>query len=279
MTIEAADFRELAVALVATAQKAGAAIAAAYHPSAAVRYKSDRSPVTDADHAAEEIVLRDLSKLMPHVPVIAEEQVAAGILPEAGDFFFLVDPIDGTKEFLKGSGEFTVNIALIKQGKPCFGLVYAPAFQRCYVTLEPAQASRCELSPSSEPAAAADLDFQKLTGEAPPERPLTSIVSRSHLRPRTQAFLARLAAPKHITMGSSLKFCALAEGEADIYPRFGPTSEWDTAAGHAILNAAGGCVLTLDKRPLFYGKKAESFVNPAFIAFRRPYYADVIEEA
>lgn len=272
MIDEDAEIRELALALINTAQEAGAAIMQAYHPDITVRFKDDGSPVTDADQAAEEIILRDLQRLLPKVPVIAEEQAAAGNLPQCKDLFFLVDPVDGTKEFLKGTGEFTVNIALIKGNAPCFGLVYAPALRQCFVTIGSGRAVCFELSASAQPVSTASLEFQPVTGKVPTERVLTAIMSGSNIRHETQAFLERVGARKWLRMGSSLKFCVIARGDADVYPRHGPTSEWDTAAGQAILEAAGGLVVTLNKTSLSYGKSENSFVNPAFIALRRPKY-------
>ncbi|MBI4723725.1 MAG: 3'(2'),5'-bisphosphate nucleotidase CysQ [Rhodomicrobium sp.] len=259
----------MAFALIATAQQAGAAILDIYRLDPNVRYKADRSPVTDADHASERIILAALAKLMPDVPVIAEEQTAAGILPETGEVFFLVDPLDGTKEFLKLNGEFSVNIALVAGNKPVFGLIYAPDKSDCYVTLSPGKAFRCALRPAHNPPLRQDLDFVPLSGEAVVSRPMTAIVSRSHLNPETVAFLEKLGDPGRITLGSSLKFGVLARGEADFYPRFGPTSEWDTAAGQAILEATGGCLLTTQGEPFIYGKRGTRFTNPPFIAWRR----------
>ncbi|MGO9172841.1 MAG: 3'(2'),5'-bisphosphate nucleotidase CysQ [Rhodomicrobium sp.] len=270
MTLESGDYRDFALSVMAAAQKAGAAIMDIYRADPNVRYKADSSPVTDADHASEDIVIAALFKLMPDVPVIAEEQVSEGNIPYTSDAYFLVDPLDGTKEFLKLNGEFTVNIALVSAGKPIFGLVYAPAKSDCYVTLSKAEAFRCELPPSHAGELPRDLSFSALTGEADAHRPFTAIVSRSHLRPETLAFLEQLGNPARAVLGSSLKFGVLARGEADVYPRFGPTSEWDTAAGQAIVEAAGGCVVTADGKPLIYGKKDLGYLNPAFIAWRRP---------
>ena len=270
VTLESGDYKDFALPVMAAAQKAGAAIMDIYRADPNVRYKADSSPVTDADHASEDIVIAALFKLMPDVPVIAEEQVSAGNIPYTSDAYFLVDPLDGTKEFLKLNGEFTVNIALVNAGKPIFGLIYAPAKSDCYVTLSKAQAFRCELPPSHAGELPRDLSFSALTGEADARRPFTAIVSRSHLRPQTLAFLDQLGNPARAVLGSSLKFGVLARGEADVYPRFGPTSEWDTAAGQAIVEAAGGCVVTADGKPLLYGKKDQGYLNPAFIAWRRP---------
>ncbi len=268
MTLEAADYKDFALAVMAAAQKAGAAIMDIYGPEMNVRYKADRSPVTDADQASEDIITAALSKLMPTVPVIAEEQASTGDLPETDNAYFAVDPLDGTKEFLKLNGEFTINIALIRGDKAIFGLLFAPAKADCFVTLEQGQAFRCELHPAHTPPSHQMPDFTPLTGEAS-GRPFTAIVSRSHLRPETVAFLQQLGNPERKILGSALKLGTLAACEADVYPRHGPTNEWDTAAGQAILEAVGGCVVTLDGKPLLYGKKAERFVNPGFIAWRR----------
>ncbi len=269
VTLEATDYKSLVQLLIPTVQRAGAAILDIYRQGPNVSYKMDRSPVTDADHAAEDIILESLSHLMPNVPVIAEEQASAGNIPACGGIFFLVDPLDGTKEFLKANGEFTINIALILEKRPVFGLAYAPDKSDCYLTLEAGKAVRCKIDPAHSPSSTERLDFELLTGEASLGRPLTAIVSRSHLRPGTQDFLDKLGDPRKILMGSSLKFGVLARGEADVYPRFGPTCEWDTAAGHAILDATGGCVLTPSGEPLVYGKSDLGFHNPPFIAWRR----------
>jgi 3'(2'), 5'-bisphosphate nucleotidase len=259
----------LALPLIPVAQKAGAAILEIYASNPNVRYKADRSPVTDADHASEDIILEALLKLAPHVPVIAEEQLAAGRIPDVEDTFFLVDPLDGTKEFIRRNGEFTVNIALIGRGRPVFGLIYAPDKADCYITLGAGRAARCKLRPDRNPASSQRFDFEPLTGEPPEPRPFTALVSRSHLTPETEAFLAGLGGPPRMLLGSSLKFGVIARGLADVYPRFAPTSEWDTAAGQALLDAVGGLIQASDGEPLAYGKKDRAFLNPSFVAWRR----------
>jgi 3'(2'), 5'-bisphosphate nucleotidase len=201
--------------------------------------------------------------------VVAEESLAAGRIPDVGDVFFLVDPVDGTKEFIKKNGEFTVNIALVAGGRPVFGLVYAPDKDDCYLTLGANRAVRLRLRADKNPPAGQTYDFEPLTGEPREQRPFTAIVSRSHLTPDTETFLQRLQDPPRLRVGSSLKFAMLASGLADVYPRIALTSEWDTAAGHALLDAAGGCVLTGDGGPFLYGKKEGRFRNPSFVAWRR----------
>jgi 3'(2'), 5'-bisphosphate nucleotidase len=238
-------------------------------PDMNVRYKADSSPVTDADHASEDILLASLAALMPGVPVISEEQAAANNFPETAGTYFVVDPLDGTKEFVKLNGEFCINVGLVSGGKAIFGLLFGPAKGDCFVTLAPGKAYRCGMEPAHNPPLKGSFDFTPLTGEAP-DRPFTAIVSRSHLRPDTAAFLETHGDPGTLKMGSALKFGLLAAGAADVYPRHGPTNEWDTAAGQAILEAVGGCVTTLDGKPLLYGKKEQSYRNPSFIAWRRP---------
>ena len=270
MTVSAPPLKELALSIVPAAQRAGAAIMDIYHSNQNVRYKADRSPVTDADHASEDLILEALHELAPDIPAVAEEQLAAGDSPDVKRCFFLVDPLDGTKEFIKVNGEFTINIALVEAGRPVFGLIYAPDKNDCYMTLGDNSAVRFELRPDHNPAPRQGFDLQPLTGEALGQRSLTAIVSRSHLTPETEGFLQKLGDPARSLLGSSLKFGVIARGEADVYPRFAPTSEWDTAAGHALLNATGGCVLTGSGDPLLYGKKERRFTNPSFVAWRRP---------
>jgi 3'(2'), 5'-bisphosphate nucleotidase len=269
VTFYAGNYKDFGLSLMAAAQRAGAAIMDIYSPGMNVRYKADRSPVTDADEASEAILLAALAELMPGVPVISEEQAAAGNLPDTGDTCLLVDPLDGTKEFLKLNGEFCISVGLASSGKASFGLLFAPAKAHCYVTLAPGKAYRCPLAPAHNPPLRQDFDFAPLTGEAT-RSAFTAIVSRSHTKCGTVSFLETLGNPARMSLGSALKFGALAAGEADIYPRHGPTNEWDTAGGQAILEAAGGCVLTLDGQPLLYGKKDRRYKNPPFVAWRRP---------
>ncbi len=267
MTLNGTDYERAAIEIMRAAHRAGAAIMRIYRSAPRVEYKADRSPVTDADRAAEEILIAALSELMPDVPVIAEERTAAGFVPQTGSTFFLVDPLDGTKEFLKFNGEFTVNVALIEDSRPVFGLIYAPDRGDCFVTLNRGKAFRCRLAVEQD--VPKDLAFTPLNGESAAARPFTAIISRSHPRPEALSFMESLGNPPRETAGSSLKFGLLASGEADVYPRFGPTSEWDIAAGQAILEAAGGAVVDLSGEPLRYGNREGGFINPPFIAWRR----------
>ena len=269
MTAEAPPLEDLAQSIIPIAQRAGAAIMDIYRSSPNTRYKADKSPVTDADHASEDLIIDSLSMLFTEIPVVAEESLAAGNIPDVQKYFFLVDPLDGTKEFIKKNGEFTINIALIEAGLPIFGLIYAPDKADCYVTLARDSAARFHLLPDRNPSPHQKFDFQRLTGESQKQRPMTAIVSRSHLTPETESFLNKVGNPQRLLLGSALKFGVIARGDADVYPRLGQTSEWDTAAGHALLNATGGCVLTADGQPFLYGKKDRVFLNPPFVAWRR----------
>jgi 3'(2'), 5'-bisphosphate nucleotidase len=203
------------------------------------------------------------------VPIVSEEAAGRGYVPQIGARFFLVDPLDGTKEFLSRNGEFTVNIALIDNGWPALGVVYAPARQRLFAALAPAQAAEFSLDPHGWQNWRAGL-----TGARPlhcrplPKEGMVAVASRSHRDKKTDEYLAQYRISAFITAGSSLKFCLVAAGEADIYPRHGTTMEWDTAAGHAVLLAAGGSVTLLDgKTPLTYGRTADKFTNPHFVAW------------
>ena len=224
-----------------------------YNREHAVSHKADQSPVTEADLLVDRIVVEELSARYPQIPVVTEERSASHDLAACGDRFFLVDPIDGTKEFIRQTGEFTINIALIENGQPVAGIVYAPAIGRLFLGQSGSGAR--EIQPDG-----------KVTHIAvrPKRTDTVAVASRSHLTEETKNFLDANKIENCVNAGSSLKFCLVAAGEADIYPRFGPTMEWDTAAGHAVLAAAGGRVLTCDGTPLNYGKTA--FRNPFFIA-------------
>ena len=263
------DFKDLAAALIHTVQSTGELILRYRAASSEVSYKEDGSPVTDADRAAEELILNDLARLTPGVVVVAEE--SASVIGDALDPakpFFLVDPLDGTKDFVRGGKDFTVNIGLIRDGEPVFGVIYAPAIQCLYYTRAPGEAVSMRLSPTrGQPAE--NLVPTPMHTREPPGGRLTVLASRSHLNEKTSQFIARLDVAETLQFSSSLKFGVLADGGADVYPRLAPTSEWDTAAGHAILNAAGGCVISEDGGPLTYGKIERGFLNPGFIAWGR----------
>ena len=242
-------------AVIALASDAGEVIIRHYLKPQAVRIKADRSPVTAADVAAESIVLDGLRRLTPEIPVVSEERVAAGVFSDiSGGRFWLVDPLDGTREYLNRNGEFCVNIGLIEDGRPVLGVIHVPVTGlTCYSDGPGAAFSR--LGQGRPRAIAA----RRASGLGP-----VAVASRSHVNARTENWLKERAVERVVPAGSALKFCLLAMGEADLYPRFGRTMEWDTAAGHAILSAAGGSVHTFDGADLTYGKPG--FENPFFLA-------------
>lgn len=224
--------------------------------------KADRSPVTEADRRAEELILRELEVLMPDMPVLAEESFAAGVRPEVEDRFLLVDPVDGTKEFIRKNGEFTINIALIEGGVPIAGCVYAPALEKIFIGGERA------VSGAVEPGAGFSLaELAPISVRTPTAVGKTAVMSRSHADAATRRFAKDHGVTEIVSAGSSLKFCRVAEGAADLYPRFVPTMEWDTAAGHAVLTAAGGRVTNPDGSSFLYGKVANGYRNGPFIAW------------
>lgn len=250
------DIEQLGPAVLALAYDAAAAIMAVYATEFERRVKDDHSPVTDADEAAEEIILAGLHRLTPGIPVIAEEMAAAGNLPAIGTGpFWLVDPLDGTREFIARNGDFTVNIALVCEARPRLGVVLAPALKGAAWLGGPSGASRFTRM---------DTVGEPITARIPPAFAAIALVSRSHREKDVEAWLARQDRVQTATVGSSLKFCRIAEGEADFYPRFASISEWDTAAGQAVLEAAGGEVVTWEGKPLTYGKP--DFRNPGFLA-------------
>ena len=252
---------ELLEAMITASVKAGHAAHEIYTSGFEVERKADQTPVTVADRAAEAIILEHLRKVAPEIPVVAEEEVAAGRLPAYGTEFFLVDPLDGTKEFIQHIGDFTVNIALVRDGDPILGVVYAPVTSALYIGDVPAgRAQRSRHPPGSTHSAPRD----PISVRSAPERGLTVVVSRSHSTPETETYLEKYRVAERVSVGSSLKFCLVAAGEADLYPRLGPTMEWDTAAGHAVLVAAGGSVLAPGGAPMTYGKSG--LRNSHFIA-------------
>lgn len=240
---------------------AGSLILSHYAAGVDARQKDDRSPVTIADEEAEALILEALRAEFPGIPVVAEEEAAAGHRVEAGDRFFLVDPLDGTKEFLKRNGEFTVNIAEIVGGAPIRGVVYAPAQGRMWLGAIGEGAFALQVVAGE----ALDLSrAQPIAARTAPADGMIACASRTHRDTKTEEYLKAYDIADFIAAGSSLKFCLLASGEADIYPRHGTTMEWDTAAGHAVLAAAGGAVTQLDGSPFSYGKPG--FENPHFVA-------------
>lgn len=219
-----------------------------------VMIKADSSPLTDADLAIDEVIVSGLQRAFPEVPIITEERAVNHSTNHSTGRFFLVDPIDGTKEFINKSNEFTINIALIEDGVPVAGMVYAPALERLFWGAKDLGAFEEAANGSAKALAVRDTNSDALI----------VVASRSHLNAETEAFITKNKVASVKNAGSSLKFCLIAAGEADIYPRFGPTMEWDIAAGHAVLAGAGGVVHTIDGGPISYGQ--EHYKSPFFIA-------------
>lgn len=263
---DAADDARLLEELATLCVEAGRAILDVYEgPAIEARAKDDRSPVTDADERAEAILLSGLAKIFPNVPVIAEESASRdGVPVEAAETFLLVDPLDGTREFLAKNGEFTVNVGLVDKGRPVLGCVFAPALGAIWIGSAALGAKVARAEIRQQPAADA---WTPITVRETPAAGPCAVASRSHSDATTEEFLTKLGAVDRRSAGSSLKFCLVAEGEADVYPRFGPTMEWDTAAGHAVLSAAGGAVQNPDGTDFRYGKSETGFKNGAFIAW------------
>jgi 3'(2'), 5'-bisphosphate nucleotidase len=263
-----AEAGQILEALTTAVSHAAAAILTARTVALDTRTKSDLSPVTAADDAAEAIILEGVTRALPGLPIVSEE-AAYHTRPEPfeGDFV-LIDPVDGTRELVAGRDEFTINVALVRRGRPVLGIISAPARGLIWRTAAGGGAERFRLHPGAPVEAAQERTMIR-------SRPsgigrLVAAVSRSHLDPQTQTLLARLSHIETVSSGSALKFCWIAEGTADLYPRLAPTHEWDVAAGHAIVAAAGGVVTTADGKPLSYGRTASDFIIPSFMAWGDP---------
>jgi 3'(2'), 5'-bisphosphate nucleotidase len=265
--MQAKEMKALAESLLDVALAVARVQMAHFAAGVTVETKADRSPVTAADRESEDIILAALARIAPGIPVVSEEAAAVGHIPSTGDTYFLVDPLDGTKPFIRGSSEFTINIALVLMRQPIFGLVYAPAIPDFYVTLGPDEAAATRLPPSSAARSLADCNLEPLRTRVPDPNAIGALTSQTHVNSATQRFLAQYNVIESRAVSSSLKFGLIARGEADVYPRTGETSEWDTAAGHAVLAGAGGTVTTVDGQPLLYGKPR--FLNRDFVAWGR----------
>ena len=245
-------------ALLTLAEEAGDVVWRHFTAGCSVQHKADDSPVTIADREAEAVILAGLAVAAPHVPVVAEEEAAAGRVPDVAAAFFLVDPLDGTKEFVRRGDDFTVNIALVERGAPTMGVVYAPARDALYWGDVGAGAWVAARAPGGVRGAARGMAVRACGGTP------CAVASKSHAMPGLDAWLAAGGVATRVSVGSSLKFALVASGEADVYPRTGPTMEWDTAAGDAVLRAAGGRTLDVDGAPFRYGKPG--FRNAGFVA-------------
>lgn len=260
-SFDASEASRLVAPLVTLASEAGALILGTMETGLDRRLKSDRSPVTAADEAAEAMLLEGLAKLMPGVPVVAEESAAKGLVPANEPLYILVDPVDGTRELLEGRDEYTVNIGIVSDGQPIFGIIYAPARSEMFFAHN-GQAFKCAVAPGApfigDHAAAIHVRSQPAQ--------LTAAISRSHPDARSEALLSTFPVTQRMMLGSSLKFARLAEGLADIYVRLASINEWDIAAGHAILEAAGGTVRSPDGGKIVYGRPEAGYKIDGFVA-------------
>jgi 3'(2'), 5'-bisphosphate nucleotidase len=257
MSFDVQRLRPLLSGCMEVARDAGREIMAIYERGFTVQLKDDRSPLTEADLAAQRVIAAGLARLAPDIPLLGEESQSADIADRRQwPTLWLIDPLDGTREFVKRNGEFTVNIALIHQHQPLLGVVFAPALRTLYAAARGVGATRID-------AAGVSSELRVAAQAAEPPRVLGS---RSHGGGSLTQVLARLGAHELLGVGSALKFGWLAEGRADFYPRLSPTSEWDTAAGQAVVEAAGGLVVDLQGRPLRYNER-ETLLNPSFLAW------------
>ena len=256
----------LAAYFAALAVQAGEAILRVAAGGVSPRLKADRSPVCEADEAAEAVILDALRRDLPGVPVVAEEATARGDVPTCGRSFILVDALDGTREFLNRSGDYTVNIAFVQAGVPQSGAVFAPALGHVWFGGRSAKTTRAR---AGAPLPEKDA-WRPIAARPPAKGAWTAVASRSHSDAATEALLDAWAVDQRTMRGSSLKFCTIAEGQADVYPRFSPIMEWDIAAGDAILRAAGGAVLAPTEAPLTYGHHEVGFRAGGFIAWGDP---------
>jgi 3'(2'), 5'-bisphosphate nucleotidase len=250
------DLSQMLMEVTALAREAGRAILEVYASSFSVQEKEDRSPLTEADLRSEKLILAGLKRLAPEIPVLSEETgQAQWAMRRNWGRLWVVDPLDGTKEFVQRNGEFTVNIALVDEHRPVLGIVHAPALERSYYACEGVGAFRSDAQAAGRP-----IRVARRGGG-----PVRVVGSRSHRGTSLDGFLARVGDHEFVEVGSSLKLCLVAEGLADVYPRMGPTREWDTAAGQCVLEQAGGQVLKLDGEPLVYNR--EDTLNPNFVGF------------
>ena len=256
------ELNDLALQFARLCSAAGLVVMDIYGSGTFVRAKADSSPVTEADKRAEAVLLAGLADLLPGVTVVAEEAVSAHGLPQVGAEFVLVDPLDGTKEFLSHNGEFTVNIALVRDGVPVAGCVFAPAREAVFLGGTTARTAPLRPGKKVDPS-----QLREVRTRPYPADGLVAVTSRSHLDPTTKAFLKRLRPRSTTDAGSSLKLCLVAQGSADVYPRFAPTREWDIAAGDAVVRAAGGTVVDAGGVTLRYGKTQTGFRNASFVAW------------
>ncbi|MFM7083814.1 MAG: 3'(2'),5'-bisphosphate nucleotidase CysQ [Hyphomicrobium sp.] len=267
-------YEKLANHLVSTVLEAGRLILSIRKKGYTVDTKTDSSPVTEADKRVEKLLLKLLAEIAPHIPVIAEEEMASGQTPSinSDNPFFLIDPLDGTRDFCENRDDFTINVGLIENRRPTFGLIYAPARTELFLTLTEDTALFTKVEPLKTVRCLEDLNLSQIKVRSGTHGHLHALVSRSETKSEFSDKIKQFGADKITGMGSAIKFCLLARGDADIYPRFGATHEWDTAAGQAILEAAGGSLLSMDGSPFTYGNCHQKYLNGPFIARGRGHF-------
>ncbi|MGI9521510.1 MAG: 3'(2'),5'-bisphosphate nucleotidase CysQ [Hyphomicrobiaceae bacterium] len=262
---------ELAEAILPTVLAAGRVTLKYFAKDVAVELKSDSSPVTIADRESEELILRAISRFWPQIPVIGEESAAAGEqMPREQPSYFLVDPLDGTRDYIAGCQDFTVNVGFVEGGRPVFGIIYQPPTGRLFVTLARSRVIEARVAADTSISRIADLDARQIRTRSANRDKLRVAISKSHHLSSLDSRLKTLGLRDQLAVGSSLKFCLVARGEADIYPRLSSICEWDTAAGHAIVEAAGGRVLGLNGEPLKYGASTGDCRIAPFVAWGDP---------
>jgi 3'(2'), 5'-bisphosphate nucleotidase len=267
LPIDMRDYDALSTALLPAVREAGRVEMAHFSRGVEIEQKADRSPVTVADREAEAILLAALARIAPDVPVVAEEATAAGAAYTYAERFFLVDALDGTRLFIRGRPEFSINISLVDEGRARYGLIFHPPSERLFVTRNDGGACEAHL-PLEEGPLSENIVFSQIRSRRPDAASLVAFNSRGSGGASSE-LLARLNVRDARPLGSAMKFCLIAAGEGDLYARFGETYEWDTAAGQAILEAAGGSVTTVDGTPLTYGHYDRGFRNPHFVAWGR----------
>lgn len=277
MPVERNEYDALIAALLPAVREAGRLEMSHFSNGVKFEQKADRSPVTAADREAEEVILAALERIAPDIPVVAEEAIANGAACQYAKRFFLVDALDGTRLFIRGRPEFSINIGYVEDGVTRFGLIFLPPSERLFVTRSDGASYEAQLSLGSE-APFGELRFTRLATRSPDPSTLVAFNSRG-AGAASSNLLAHLKVHEAKPLGSSMKFCMIAAGAGDLYARFGETYEWDTAAGQAILEAAGGSVTNLDGTPLTYGHFERGFRNPYFVAWgRRPLWRGSVAE-
>ncbi|MGI9426300.1 MAG: 3'(2'),5'-bisphosphate nucleotidase CysQ [Hyphomicrobiaceae bacterium] len=269
------EHRDLAQALLPVTLQAGAVEMKYFRTGVDVATKVDQTPVTIADQEAEALIASALQDIRPDIPIVGEEAASAGALPPSSSTYFLVDPLDGTRDFIAGREEFTVNIALVVAGQPVLGVVYQPPTGRLFMTVASDQALEAIVPVDENISSLDQITASRIATVAADQDNIRVAVSRSHRSAKLDAKLDQLNFSQRLKSGSSIKFCLVARGDADVYPRLTSISEWDTAAGHAIVTSAGGAVVGLDGQPLAYANVEGGYRVAPFVVWGEPDLAKI----